>query len=183
MYMLSRIVNLGVILLLVGTVTPAEGQSTATSDSLAVNDAIKDVYKTIRDLPSESVPYKTATNTLLTELERLSQLDGAVQNLETGNGIVDRQLYQEANEYRALAWLHGWATFSKVAYAAEMASIGDEGRAELLGLHGDRPASVFALLLRVYQQLKVASRNDEPLRTFLSDGTIFAYSLEYRQIL
>lgn len=85
-----------------------------------------------------------------------------------------------ARVYEAAAWVHGWATFGRLAVLS--APLKDAAlRQRLLGL-GSTSTSVLALLLRLFARMHEASLSDEPLLERLGneDQNVLLLSPAYR---
>ena len=121
-----------------------------------VNEALRRcVYERLpapdRRIPPDELPGRIATlNSLLATM-----VDAGPAVHALGKGLGDDLLLYRAERHRAAAWLHAWATFSRLAQESSRPGVGLEIRKPLLAMDGPQGgASCLARLLTVYRQMR-----------------------------
>jgi hypothetical protein len=165
---------------LIVAATAASAQTTPASETFAINSALRAAYVSVRDTAQPSVPVRSMADTLQQNLRTLMALDGPLMELANSASALDGALHQEAERNRALAWIHAWALFSKVAVAADETPSDALTQDQLFAMHTPEPVSVLALLLRIHSQISRAEDAAEPLQALLADDYTFSFQLAYR---
>ena len=149
-------------------------QSTA-STVLALNARLRALYLEVNTLHFSGSPIDKV-NQLIAGIEELRAVDAEVALL--GPGVTDYLLVDDANRSRAMAWVHAWAIFSRLAASSAMVNVDDTTRTKLIGANDK---SALGLLLLTYRQLRVADGTSEPVRHLLSSGAHLSYLLAYKE--
>ena len=86
------------------------------SAATRLNQSLKALYEVVSRKRPKPNEVGTLAATLTADLEQVAALDAEIQKL--GPGLGDPGLKGVALRHRALAWLHGWAAFARLAEAA-----------------------------------------------------------------
>ena len=108
-------ISLNIILFLALTAVslPASGPE---SSAFNINSHVKALYDDLLSKTDQQIPLSGDVQALISNLLLLRDLDPDIRALAPG--ILDSRLRKEANLYRAMAWLHSWAVFSRLATAS-----------------------------------------------------------------
>lgn len=144
----------------------------------ALNESLKDLYLSLERRAVTPGEFGAITRVLHANVAQLAKLDGPIGKLGGGAGD-DEALKPTALRHRALAWLHGWASLSRLAPLAPRAESADRER--LLGTTPSEP-SVLALLLETHAHIATEKEKEkDPLRRRLADPTTFVFDLGFRK--
>jgi polyhydroxyalkanoate synthesis regulator phasin len=125
------------------------------------------------------IPVNETTDVLIDTLGRLYALDGSIRKLGAGTG--DGELKTAACRGRAMAWLHGWAVFSRLVMEASATPAGEMHQRLIVLEPTKTPSSALGMLLAIYKQMQQLTNVAEPLQTLLSDDTDFVFLLSYKE--
>jgi hypothetical protein len=168
-----------IVFALAWTVVPLQATG-PTSSAGDINSRFETIYVDLLAKEGRPVPISGDVDALIQNLAQLRDLDPDIRAF--GPGIGDAFLRTQANRYRALAWLHGWAIFSRLAIESSAPDAPLDARDRLIELSATaaRP-SALALLLTVYRQINREDGTTEPLRHILQDGTLLVLNLSYHE--
>lgn len=144
--------------------------------ALQINKEIREFYKqSLVGTTNFKVEDINRFNNILQRLESLQAEINDIGGGETGDEIV-----RNAKIFRAIAWIHGWATFSQLTFKSSQLKATPELREKLISL-GDSPSSL-QLLIKIHEQISASENNVvNPLRTVLKDDPGFIVYLGYRE--
>ena len=127
----------------------APSSETPPRRARVINDSLRVLYVDLKDLPTEKRAGLLRES--LSELEKFApeivKLQGAAC------GTVESRWLRDAEEQRAFAWVHGWATFSELVFRTSPSASKPDAREKT---RLDLEASLDTLL-RVYAQLTESS--------------------------
>ncbi|AWM36978.1 hypothetical protein GobsT_51400 [Gemmata obscuriglobus] len=149
------------------------------SAAARLNQALKALYESVDRKQPRPEEVGELARTLNENLKQVDALGAEISKL--GPGVADHELKERALRYRALAWLHGWATFARLAETAAKAEQPAGRHTEALIAIGNKERSALELLLGIYLRIAVAERQPDPLRRRLADSTGFVVDLGFRK--
>src|ERR1700722_15167161 len=178
----TRVASIVYLLLLWSVATSARCQPGPATEAGAINQDLAKTYSGIlaSDQVGNPVDADNIKATLTSDLTRLYYVDAGIKAL--GPGFGDPSIDAAAQRFRALAWLHGWAIFSRLIIESQRLDRNPAFRTNLFGANEPAPpTSALALLLSIYSQMQKREGSDEPLQHLLRDGTDLVFELSYQE--
>lgn len=141
----------------------------AAVKATALNDRSKTLYG-----GAHSADYADALDSLTSLSKDMAAFDAVLDPPPKDD--VERDVFSDAVQRRAAAWLHAWATLSVLVARTDAQA---SRRAALVAL--DASAShALPLLLETYAQIVARAGTREPLRAYLADSAFIFDLLAYR---